>query len=114
MHVSKRHPPFLSGVPEFLVLRLLSEREMYGYEIVDAINVTSSEVLVFKEGVIYPLLHDLNKRRMLKVRRVKVGGRERIYYLATARGRKRFTELRATWDITTSAISSVIGAVVGE
>ena len=47
-------PPFTAGVPELLVLRLLQNREMYGYEIVAAIADATGQVVAPKEGVIYP------------------------------------------------------------
>ncbi len=60
---------FLSGVPELMVLRLLQDREMYGYEIVQAIQAQSYGVLSFGEGVVYPVLHGLEKDGALKSRR---------------------------------------------
>ena len=59
------NPSFMSGVPELLVLRLLQDREMYGYEIVAAMAAATGQVVAPKEGVIYPLLHDLEKEGLL-------------------------------------------------
>src|SRR3982750_1695036 len=50
-----------AGLSELMVLRLVREREMYGYEIVQAIAVRTREALTPGEGVIYPLLHALEK-----------------------------------------------------
>ena len=49
------------GVPELLVLRLLQDQEMYGYEIVQAIAGATQDIVTPGEGVISPLLHALEK-----------------------------------------------------
>ena len=52
---------FLNGVPELLILEALRAREMYGYELVQAIRSMSGEEIAFAEGVIYPVLHLLER-----------------------------------------------------
>ncbi len=46
------NPDFLNGVPELLVLQLLARRPMYGYQLVRAIEQSTSQVLEFGEGCI--------------------------------------------------------------
>ena len=84
---------FAAGLSELMVLRLLREQEMYGYEIVQAIAGRTREVLTPGEGVIYPLLHALEKDGLLKSRRRTVGGRSRIYYSLNARGAKKLARM---------------------
>jgi PadR family transcriptional regulator PadR len=55
------NPDFMNGVPELLILKLLEEGEMYGYEIVEAIRSRSDRVIGFGEGVVYPVLHGLER-----------------------------------------------------
>ena len=105
------NPSFMSGVPELLVLRLLQDREMYGYEIVAAVAAATGQVVAPKEGVIYPLLHDLEKEGLLKSRRKTVGGRSRIYYSLTARGAKRLSAMTDHWSALTGAVGAVLHAV---
>src|SRR6476620_2174702 len=50
---------FLNGVPELLILRLVARQPMYGYEIVQAIRLSTDDVLRFGEGCVYPVLHRL-------------------------------------------------------
>src|SRR3977135_1798701 len=83
------NPDFLNGVPELVVLQLLSRRPMYGYELLRAIERTSGEVLEFGEGCIYPILHRLEKDGHLGSSREIVGGRSRVVYRILASGRKR-------------------------
>ncbi len=92
------NPPFMAGIPELLILVLLKDREMYGYEIIAAIAKATGEVVSLKEGVVYPLLHTLEKDGALKTRRGPVDGRMRVYYALTARGVRRLFDLTDEWD----------------
>lgn len=100
--------PFLNGVPELLVLRLLRDREMYGYEIVQAIRDASGDVIGFAEGVIYPLLHSLERDGALTTRRQTVNGRSRVYYSVTSRGADRLAALAAQWHSLHHTISDIL------
>ena len=70
---------------------------MYGYEIVQAIQAQSHGALSFGEGVVYPVLHGLEKDGALKSRRREVSGRSRVYYSLTSRGVRRLSDLTDTW-----------------
>jgi len=107
--VAKPNPPFMSGVPELLVLRLLSQREMYGYELVRAIRLTSQETIVLAEGVVYPVLHALEQQGLLRSKERAANGRTRIYYTVTAKGRRRSDTLSQEWERLSSGIRSVFG-----
>lgn len=87
----------MSGVPELLLLRLLQQREMYGYELVRSIRQVTGEAISLGEGVIYPVLHSLERSGSLKSKRKSVGGRTRVYYTLTAKGRRRLADLTAEW-----------------
>jgi|SRR5579872_6713794 len=106
--MKKTNPSFLNGVPELLMLRLLSRREMYGYEIVKAIQTETREIFSFGEGCVYPYLHWLEKEKLVSSRRREVGGRSRNYYQLTGRGRKRLKELSAEWNRVAAGISLVM------
>jgi PadR family transcriptional regulator len=93
------NPPFMAGVPELLILALLKDRdEMYGYEIVAAIGQATGQVVSLKEGVVYPLLHALEKDGALKTQRRPVDGRTRVYYALTAKGVRRLFALTDEWN----------------
>lgn len=99
---------FLNGVPELLVLRLLRDREMYGYEIVQAIRDASGDAIGFAEGVIYPLLHSLERDGALTTRRQTVNGRSRVYYSVTPYGAGRLTTLAEQWHDLQRAIAGIL------
>src|SRR3990172_7934305 len=92
------NPDFLNGVPELVVLNLLSRRPMYGYELVQAIQEESGGALAFGEGCIYPLLHKLEAHGDLASRRMEVGGRSRVVYRVTPKGSKQRAEAEAQWS----------------
>lgn len=102
-------PNYLNGVPELLILRLLKDHEMYGYELVQAIRTASSEAIILGEGVVYPLLHTLEREGALQSRRQTVAGRNRIYYTLTPAGDKRLTQTATAWTRITQAVSGVLG-----
>ena len=101
----------LAGVPELMVLRLLKAQEMYGYEIVQAISAKTGGIVTPGEGVVYPLLHALEKDGALKSRRKTVNGRSRVYYTLTARGTKRLAALTGDWTALNIAVQQVLHAV---
>lgn len=102
------NPSFMNGVPELLVLRLIRDREMYGYELVQAIRDRSSDTISIGEGVVYPVLHALEHNGALSSRRKSVSGRSRVYYSITAAGLRRLDELTGTWTRLTDAVRTVL------
>jgi PadR family transcriptional regulator len=108
MGKKRTNPDFLNGVPELLMLRLLSRRPMHGYELVQALRAATGEVLDFGEGCIYPILHRLEADRLLNSRRETVGGRSRLVYRITARGEKRLGESISLWKSVNEAITRAL------
>lgn len=106
--MAQSNPPFMSGVPELLLLRLLAQREMYGYELVKAIRLVTGEAITLGEGVIYPVLHSLERSGSLKAKRKKVGGRTRVYYSLNAQGQQRLSKLQGEWNRVRSGISAAL------
>lgn len=107
--MKKTNAAFMSGVPELVILRLLSQREMYGYELVRSIRMVSQESIDLAEGVIYPSLHSLEQRGMLRSQKQTVEGRSRVYYRTTAAGKKRLRTLHQDWQRVSSGIEAVMG-----
>jgi PadR family transcriptional regulator, regulatory protein PadR len=95
--VERNNPPFMAGVPELLLLKLLAEDELYGYEIVRKVRAATGDAISLGEGVVYPVLHALEAAGALRSRRRVVDGRERVYYTATKKGRGRLARLAAHW-----------------
>ena len=100
---------YVNGVPELLVLRLLTKEEMYGYQLVAEINARSKDALDFGEGCIYPILHRLVAQKHLSSRREIVEGRPRHYYRATAKGKRHVEQLQSEWSRVVAGTSAVLG-----
>lgn len=109
----RTNPPFMSGVPELLLLRLLGQREMYGYELVKAVREQTDDAISLGEGVIYPVLHSLQKSGALRARRKAVSGRTRVYYSLTAKGRRRLEKLADDWRRIQGGIAAAMGEPSG-
>jgi PadR family transcriptional regulator, regulatory protein PadR len=106
--MAQSNPPFMTGVPELLLLRLLARREMYGYELVKSVRLTTGDAISLGEGVIYPALHSLERQGALKSKRKAVDGRTRVYYSLTALGRRRLERLQGEWRRIQTAVSAAL------
>jgi len=80
-----------------LVLQLLADRAMHGYELVQSIATRSGGELEFGEGCIYPILHRLEASGALAGAREQVAGRSRVVYRITPKGRKRMAATVHGW-----------------
>lgn len=108
MAKQRTNPDFLNGVPELLILQLLSRQPMYGYELVQAIRTESGQKLEFGEGSVYPILHKLEGERVLSSRREVSGGRSRVVYRLTSKGKKRLHGATSQWQQTVAAVNRVL------
>ncbi len=104
MRTKRTNPDFLNGVPELLILTLLSRRPMYGYELVQAIRRSTDGTLEFGEGCIYPILHRLEADGMLGSKRETVAGRSRVIYRVTGKGSKQLASTVSAWQQIVQAI----------
>lgn len=101
----------LKGSISLLLLNLLSRGEMYGYEILQAAAVRSASAFEFKEGTLYPALHHLEKKGLVKSEwRTGDNGRERKYYSLTKKGRKASQEYERQWQHLTGAVNAILGS----
>jgi PadR family transcriptional regulator, regulatory protein PadR len=108
MKSKRTNPDFLNGVPELLILSLLSRRSMYGYELVQAIRQSTNGTLEFGEGCVYPVLHRLEAEGLLGSKRETVGGRSRVIYRVTAKGSKQLASTATTWQQIVKAINHAL------
>ena len=98
----------MNGVPELLILKLLANKEMYGYELVQAIRERTADAIQLSEGVVYPTLHALEAQGELKSNRKSVNGRSRIYYTITKDGMRKLVQVAGVWSDVTKAVQSVL------
>ncbi len=94
------------GITELVVLSVLSDREAYGYEILQRVN--KSSVLGLSESSVYPLLARLTREKVLTVRAVpSSSGPPRRYYRLTTAGRHRLRDMRRHWEAVCESISQL-------
>ena len=100
---------FLKGSISLLLLHLLSRGEMYGYEILAEASRRSANAFEFKEGTLYPALHQLEKKGQIRSEwRTADNGRERKYYSLTSKGRKAAANYEKQWQHLTGAITAIL------
>jgi DNA-binding PadR family transcriptional regulator len=98
----------LTGSMTMLILKLLSEKDMYGYEMIDTLRKKSQNVFELKAGTLYPLLHGLEEKGMLKVYEQEFLGKTRKYYSITKEGRKLLKSKTEEWNVYSGAIANVL------
>ena len=101
----------ISGSTAMMVLKLLSEKDMYGYEMIEVLRERSQNVFELKAGTLYPLLHGLEEKGMLTAYEKEAGNKIRKYYSITKRGRKMLEEKKGEWEIYSKADASVLGII---
>lgn len=80
-------PELLKGSLQTIVLKVLADYgKMYGYELVQRVRELSTNTINLTEGALYPTLHRMEKRGLLKTEIVMVGKRMRKYYRITPAG----------------------------
>jgi PadR family transcriptional regulator PadR len=105
---------FLTGTVGLLILALLSERAMYGYEIVQEAERRSAQQFLMKEGTVYPALHQMERGGLLKATwRDSETGRARKYYALTPKGRRQADSKRRQWESISAAMRAILGAAHG-
>lgn len=91
---------FLKGCARTLVLQLLAERPMYGYELATELDRRSDGIFALGQGTLYPLLYSLETKGQVRITREELSadqGRKRRYYALTAKGRAELEANVVTW-----------------
>jgi len=101
---------FLTGTVGVLILSLLSEREMYGYEMLREAERRSARAFLLKEGTLYPALHQMERAGLVKAAwRDSPAGRARKYYRLTPKGRQRAQSKGRQWASISAAMRAILG-----
>lgn len=98
----------LSGSMTMLLLKLLSEGDKYGYEMIDTLRQRSQNVFELKAGTLYPLLHGMESKNLLTSYEKEVLGKVRKYYSITKEGRKALKAKEAEWQEYSQAVVNVL------
>jgi len=107
-----RRRALMKGSIDYLLLSLISQQPMYGYQILKELEGRSQGYFKFKEGTLYPALHRLERTGLLVGGwRALSGGRQRRYYHITEKGRSVLVERRAQWQEFFVAVNLIIQPV---
>lgn len=109
--VEKTNRELLKGTAATIVLKVLSRREMYGYELIKAIGKESEGSFAFKEGTLYPLLHQLEQQGAILSRWEETQkARKRKYYHITQRGREVLADKTQEWLEFRAALDKLVAS----
>ena len=98
-----------TGTLDLLILKAVSWGPRHGYAIGRWIRETTEDVLVVQEGVLYPALHRLERRGLLKEEWCRSEtGRDAKYYTLTAAGRRELRNETSRWVEHTSAVNRAL------
>jgi PadR family transcriptional regulator len=98
----------MRGAGPTAVLKLLSSREMYGYEIVEALSKQADGVLAMGQSTLYPMLYNLESKDIIEANwRSADNGRDRKYYTLTGKGKKKLKADMEAWERLNSAMLSM-------
>jgi PadR family transcriptional regulator, regulatory protein PadR len=104
----------MRGAGPVAVLKLLERREMYGYELVAALNKRSDGVLAMGQSTLYPMLYNLEAKGLIEsTSRMAPSGRERKYYRLTGRGKAELARQIVHWNAIARAMST-LGVLPGQ
>ena len=102
----------LSGSNSMLLMKLLDEKDMYGYEMIETLRERSMNVFELKAGTLYPILHKLEEQEYVSTYEEEVGGKIRKYYCLTKSGKKQPGKNKRVGRIFTGSSSGAWGCLL--
>jgi PadR family transcriptional regulator, regulatory protein PadR len=105
----------LKGSSALLLLQMLNERDMYGYELAKEMEQRSDAQLIFKEGTLYPSLHKLETKGLVRSYwKPQDKGPDRKYYGITEEGRAWLQSKTQEWNRFVSIMGKMLGGGANE
>lgn len=91
-----------------MVLSILARGESYGYAIIQRVRELSGGKMEWTDGMLYPVLHRLERRKLIRSRwATSETGRKRKYYRLTRKGVNALQRSQSEWGLVTSTLSKV-------
>lgn len=107
-----REKGLVPGSAQMLVLRLLAEEDMYGYQMIEELARRSNDTFALKAGTLYPILHGLVADGSIESYEQPGGaataGKPRRYYRITKAGRGVLQARSGEWRRLSAAINAVL------
>lgn len=99
----------MTGSTSMLILKLLEDKDMYGYEMIEALARKSDRTFNLKAGTLYPILHGLESEGMVASYDESAdGARVRKYYRLTGNGKKLLADKQSEWAVFSQAVQKVL------
>ena len=103
----------LKGIAPVVVLEILSRGQMYGYQLSQAIEERSGDVLTLGKGTLYPLLYNLEAKKLIKGSwETAPSSRKRRYYSITSKGKDELARQKAQLEQLQAGLDFVFGRVL--
>jgi transcriptional regulator len=97
------------GTLDLLILRTLSLQPLHGWAVSERIQQISSDVLRVQQGSLYPALHRLERRGLIRARwGTSENNRKAKFYALTKAGRRELEIEQDAWQKLTSAVSQIL------
>jgi len=96
------------GSLSLLVLQVLQNGDSHGYQIAKDIKQKSAGTLDFKEGTLYPTLHNLEQQGCITSYTAEENGRQRRYYRLTPIGQQMLSHERDEWLRYQTAVNKIL------
>jgi PadR family transcriptional regulator PadR len=103
----------LKGIAPVVVLEILSRGKMYGYELSEAIEQRSGDILTLGKGTLYPLLYNLEAKKLIRGKwETTDSDRQRRYYSITGKGKNQLVKQKAQLKELTAGLNLVFGGAL--
>lgn len=107
----KINKELLKGSTSMLILEMLKNENMYGYQMIKKLSEKSENIFKLKEGTLYPILHGLEEEGTIDSYWDETTAKKRKYYTITEKGKKQLKAKKEEWKIFEYGITKVIGGV---
>ena len=98
-----------TGSTTMLLLKLLEDGDLYGYQMIERLEERSNNVFALKAGTLYPLLHNLEEQGLVvSYEQTAETGRKRKYYSLTKKGRDLLAVKEQEWQVFSGAVNKVL------
>ncbi len=101
----------VQGSLDLMILRLLENKDMYGYEMIETLRLKSNNVFELKAGSLYPLLHSLEEKNCVESYEDDSSGKKRKYYKITKVGLGYLNDKKQEWYRYSAGVSNVLNLI---
>lgn len=91
-----------------IILSILARKESYGYELIKEVHQLSNSAIEWKDGMLYPVLHKMEKEKLIEsFWQESETGRRRKYYRIKSSGKAYLAEQQKQWSIVNSVFNQL-------